>query len=170
MGKKKDKKTEKTNAVRLVEAAGIEYQLREQDVSGGFLGGVEMARMLDQNPKQVFKTLVTVSTSGEHFVCVIPVDRELNLKKAAKHFGVKKLEMLLSRKLLETTGYIHGGCSPVGMKKPFPTVIDDSALEFETIMVSGGKVGLQMELKVEDLIALINASCGNVTDVTEREA
>ena len=99
MAKKKDKKTDKTNAVRLVEAAGIEYVLREQDISKVFLGGVEMAKMLNQNPKQVFKTLVTVSSSGEHFVCVIPVDRELNLKKAARHFGVKKVEMLLSRKL-----------------------------------------------------------------------
>ncbi|MDD6539327.1 MAG: Cys-tRNA(Pro) deacylase [Firmicutes bacterium] len=164
MAKKKDKKTDKTNAVRLVEAAGIEYVLREQDISKGFLGGVEMAKMLNQNPKQVFKTLVTVSSSGEHFVCVIPVDRELNLKKAARHFGVKKVEMLLSRKLLETTGYVHGGCSPVGMKKPFPTVIDDSAADFETIMVSAGKVGLQMELKVGDLLEITGAAMDNVTD------
>lgn len=164
MAKKKDKKTDKTNAVRLVETAGIEYVLREQDISKGFLGGVEMAKMLNQNPKQVFKTLVTVSSSGEHFVCVIPVDRELNLKKAARHFGVKKVEMLLSRKLLETTGYVHGGCSPVGMKKLFPTVIDDSAADFETIMVSAGKVGLQMELKVGDLLEITGAAMDNVTD------
>ena len=164
MDKKKDKKTDKTNAVRLVETAGIEYVLREQDISKGFLGGVEMAKMLNQNPKQVFKTLVTVSSSGEHFVCVIPVDRELNLKKAARHFGVKKVEMLLSRKLLETTGYVHGGCSPVGMKKLFPTVIDDSAADFETIMVSAGKVGLQMELKVGDLLEITRAAMDNVTD------
>ena len=162
MAKKKDKKTDKTNAVRLVETAGIEYVLREQDISKGFLGGVEMAKMLNQNPKQVFKTLVTVSSSGEHFVCVIPV--ELNLKKAARHFGVKKVEMLLSRKLLETTGYVHGGCSPVGMKKLFPTVIDDSAADFETIMVSAGKVGLQMELKVGDLLEITGAAMDNVTD------
>ena len=164
MAKKKDKKTDKTNAVRLVETAGIEYVLREQDISKGFLGGVEMAKMLNQNPKQVFKTLVTVSSSGEHFVCVIPVDRELNLKKAARHFGVKKVEMLLSRKLIETTGYVHGGCSPVGMKKLFPTVIDDSAADFETIMVSAGKVGLQMELKVGDLLEITGAAMDNVTD------
>ena len=164
MAKKKDKKTDKTNAVRLVETAGIEYVLREHDISKGFLGGVEMAKMLNQNPKQVFKTLVTVSSSGEHFVCVIPVDRELNLKKAARHFGVKKVEMLLSRKLLETTGYVHGGCSPVGMKKLFPTVIDDSAADFETIMVSAGKVGLQMELKVGDLLEITRAAMDNVTD------
>ena len=164
MAKKKDKKTDKTNAVRLVETAGIEYVLREQDISKGFLGGVEMAKMLNQNPKQVFKTLVTVSSSVEHFVCVIPVDRELNLKKAARHFGVKKVEMLLSRKLLETTGYVHGGCSPVGMKKLFPTVIDDSAADFETIMVSAGKVGLQMELKVGDLLEITGAAMDNVTD------
>lgn len=163
MGKKKDKKIEKTNAVRMVEAAGIEYTMRTQDLSDGFTSGLEIARMQGQDPAQVFKTLVTVSSKGEHFVCVIPVDRELDLKKAAKHFGVKKLEMLLSRKLLETTGYIHGGCSPVGMKKPFPTVVDSSAENFETIMVSGGRVGLQMELKLEDLLEITGAVLDDVT-------
>lgn len=163
MGKKKEKKTDKTNAVRMVEAAGADYILREQDVSGGFTSGLELAESMGQNPAQVFKTLVTVSSKGEYFVCVIPVERELNLKKAAKHFGVKKLEMLLSRKLLETTGYIHGGCSPVGMKKPFPTVIDESAQHFETIMVSAGKVGLQMELKLTDLMRITGAELGDVT-------
>ncbi len=163
MGKKKDKKIEKTNAVRMVEAAGIEYTMRTQDLSDGFTSGLEIARMQGQDPAQVFKTLVTVSSKGEHFVCVIPVDRELDLKKAAKHFGVKKLEMLLSRKLLETTGYIHGGCSPVGMKKPFPTVVDSSAENFETIMVSGGRVGLQMELKLEDLLEITGAALDDVT-------
>lgn len=161
---KKAAKAEKTNAVRMVEAAGIEYKMNLQDVSGGFTNGVDMAKQLNQNPKQVFKTLVTVSNTNEHFVCVIPVDRELNLKKAAKHFGVKKLEMLLSRKLLETTGYIHGGCSPIGMKKPFPTVVDSSAMDFDIIMVSGGRVGLQIELGREDLISVTGATYGDVTD------
>ena len=163
MGKKKDKKIEKTNAVRMVEAAGIEYTMRTQDLSDGFTSGLEIARMQGQDPAQVFKTLVTVSSKGEHFVCVIPVDRELDLKKAAKHFGVKKLEMLLSRKLLETTGYIHGGCSPVVIKKPFQTVVDSSAENFETIMVSGGRVGLQMELKLEDLLEITGAALDDVT-------
>lgn len=163
MSKKKDKKIEKTNAVRIVEAAGIDYTMRTQDVSNGFLGGMEMANLLGQDPAQVFKTLVTVSSKGDHFVCVIPVDRELELKKAAKHFGVKKIEMLLSKKLLETTGYVHGGCSPVGMKKPFPTVIDASAADFETIMVSGGRVGLQMEIGVEDLLKVTGGELDDVT-------
>lgn len=167
MAKKKDKKAakaDKTNAVRMVEAAGIEYKMNLQDVSDGFTSGLDLAHQLNQNPKQVFKTLVTVANTNEHFVCVIPVDRELNLKKAAKHFGVKKLEMLLSRKLLETTGYIHGGCSPIGMKKPFPTVIDSSAEEFDIIYVSGGRVGLQIELGREDLINITGATLGDVTD------
>ena len=163
MGKKKDKKIEKTNAVRMVEAAGVDYVMRTQDLSDGFTSGLEIAKMQGQDPAQVFKTLVTESSKGEHFVCVIPVDRELELKKAAKHFGVKKLDMMLSRKLLETTGYIHGGCSPVGMKKPFPTVIDSSAENFETIMVSGGRVGLQMELKLKDLLEITGATLGDVT-------
>lgn len=164
MSKKKDKKTDKTNAVRMVEAAGMEYIMREQDVSNGFTSGVDLAEKAGQDPGQVFKTLVTVSNTGEHYVCVIPVDRELNLKKVAKHFGAKKVEMLLSRKLLETTGYIHGGCSPVGMKKLFPTVIDSSADGYETIMVSGGRVGLQMELKVEDLLKITEGQLDDVTN------
>lgn len=162
MGKNKEK-IEKTNAVRMVEAAGIDYKLRVQDTSKGFLGGMEMAKMLKQDPAQVFKTLVTVSNTGEHYVCVIPVDHELDLKKAAKHFGAKKVEMLLSKKLLETTGYVHGGCSPIGMKKPFPTVVDASAGNFRTIMVSAGKVGLQMELGVSDLLNVTGASLADVT-------
>ncbi len=164
MSKKSDKKTEKTNAVRLLESSGIEYILREQDMSKGFVGGLELAKMMGQNPKQVFKTLVTVSNKGDYFVCVIPVDRELNLKKAAKHFGAKKVEMLLSKKLLETTGYIHGGCSPVGMKKLFPTAFDISAEDFDTIMVSAGKVGLQMEVKLEDLLQVTDGKLGDLTD------
>ncbi len=158
MAKKKDKQNKhKTNAVRIVEAAGIPYELYEYDAPEGFLDGASVARALGQEPGSVFKTLVTLGQSGEHYVCEIPVDRELDLKKAAKHFGEKKLEMLPSRLLTETTGYIKGGCSPVGMKKEFPTAIDASAQNLGKIAVSGGKVGLQMVLSVESLREITGA-------------
>ena len=126
MAKKKDKHQHKTNAVRIVEAAGIPYEMHEYEAPEGFLDGVSVAKALGQEPGSVFKTLVTVGQSREYYVCEIPVDKELDLKKAAKHFGEKKLEMLPSRLLTATTGYIKGGCSPVGMKKEFPTAIDAS--------------------------------------------
>lgn len=158
MAKKKDKHTHKTNAVRIVEAEGIPYQMYEYDAPEGFLDGVSVAESLDQDPQQVFKTLVTVGTSKEYYVCVIPVEKELDLKKAAKHFKEKKMEMILARNITTVTGYIKGGCSPVGMKKLYKTAIDISAGNFDSIMVSGGKVGLQMELPVEGLKKITNAA------------
>ncbi|HIT99031.1 MAG TPA: Cys-tRNA(Pro) deacylase [Candidatus Copromorpha excrementavium] len=134
----------------------------EYDAPDGFLDGVSVAESLGQDPKQVFKTLVTVGNSGEHYVCMIPVAEELDLKKAAKHFGEKKIDMLPLRELTAVTGYIKGGCSPVGMKKDFPSVIDKSAQEHETIIVSGGKVGLQMELAVKDLANITGAELANI--------
>ena len=160
MAKKKEK--HKTNAVRKVEAAKIPYKMYEYDAPDGFLDGVSVAESLGQDPKQVFKTLVTVGNSGEHYVCMIPVAEELDLKKAAKHFGEKKIDMLPLRELTAVTGYIKGGCSPVGMKKDFPSVIDKSAQEHETIIVSGGKVGLQMELAVKDLANITGAELVNI--------
>ncbi len=164
MAKKKEKHGHKTNAIRIVEAEGIEYNMYEYDAPDGFLDGVSVARSLGQDTAQVFKTLVAVSSKNEHYVCVIPVERELNLKKAAKHFGAKKMEMMLSRNLTAVTGYIKGGCSPVGMKKLFPTAIDASAANFDTIIVSGGKVGLQMELPVEALLRVTKGSLADLTD------
>ena len=162
MAKKKDNHKNKTNAVRMVEAAGISYRMYEYDAPEGFLDGVSVAKSLGQNPGQVFKTLVTVGNSRNYYVCVIPVERELDLKKAARHFGEKKIDMLPSRDLTKVTGYVKGGCSPVGMKKLFPTAIDNSSEKFDTIIVSGGKVGLQMELSSEALMAL---TCGQRADI-----
>ena len=162
MAKKKEKHSHKTNDVRNVEAAKIPYKMYEYDAPDGFLDGVSVAESLGQDPKQVFKTLVTVGNSGEHYVCMIPVAEELDLKKAAKHFGEKKIDMLPLRELTAVTGYIKGGCSPVGMKKDFPSVIDKSAQEHETIIVSGGKVGLQMELAVKDLANITGAELANI--------
>ncbi len=160
---KKKINTHKTNAVRIVEAEGIPYKMYEYDAPEGFLDGVSVAEALHQNPAQVFKTLVTVGSSREYHVCVIPVCRELDFKKAAKHFAEKKLEMILARDITKVTGYIKGGCSPVGMKKQYTTAIDVSAENFDTIMVSGGKVGLQMELTVEGLARLTGGSLADLT-------
>lgn len=161
MAKNRDK-AEKTNAVRLVEKAGIDYKLHTYDVSDRRLDGVSVAEKTGMNVGKVYKTLVTVGQSREHYVCVIPVAKELDLKKAAKFFGEKKIEMIHQKELLPLTGYIHGGCSPVGMKKPFDTCIDESALDNDTICVSGGKVGLQIELDPEDLAMIASADFGEI--------
>lgn len=121
MSKKKEKHGHKTNAIRMVEAEGIPYKMYTYDAPDGFLDGVSVAKSLGQDLDRVFKTLVTEGSSREHYVCVIPVAKELDLKKAAKHFGEKKVEMLPSKELTRVTGYVKGGCSPVGMKKLLPT-------------------------------------------------
>ena len=163
MSKKKDKSAHKTNAVRIVEGEGVPYKMYQYDAPEGFLDGVSVARSLGQDTARVFKTLVATGVSGENYVCVIPVERELDLKKAARHFREKKMEMLKSKNLTQVTGYIKGGCSPVGMKKPLPTVIDASAEGFDTVIVSGGKVGLQMELPLDALKKLTGAETDDVT-------
>lgn len=147
-------KGEKTNVMRLLDQAKIEYK-HYNYASTGAISGVEVAAALEQNPAQVFKTLVTVGKSGAHYVFVIPVAQELDLKRAAKAVGDKSIDMLKSKELLPLTGYIHGGCSPIGMKKLFPTVLDESAAQFETIFFSGGKIGCQVEVAPSDLQKLV---------------
>ena len=143
-------KTEKTNVMRLLEQKGIPYTPHDYRASGA-VGGTEVAAALDEDPARVFKTLVTQGASGGHYVFVIPVAEELDLKKAAKAVGEKSIAMLPQKELLPLTGYIHGGCSPIGMKKLFPTVLHQSAAERESIYVSAGKVGFQAELAPADL-------------------
>ena len=143
-------KTEKTNVMRLLEQKGIPYTPHDYRASGA-VGGTEVAAALDEDPARVFKTLVTQGASGGHYVFVIPVAEELDLKKAAKAVGEKSIAMLPQKELLPLTGYIHGGCSPIGMRKPFPTVLHQSAAERESIYVSAGKVGFQAELAPADL-------------------
>ena len=116
---------------------------------------MEVATILQQNPAQVFKTLVTVGATKKNYVFVVPVNGELNLKKAAKAVGEKKIEMMKSKELLPLTGYIHGGCSPIGMKKLFTTVLDESAQTCDTIIFSGGKIGYQVEVSLENLAKVI---------------
>ena len=147
------KKLEKTNVMRLLDQQGVPYQ--SYDYSGtDALSGVEVAAVLGQDPERVFKTLVTVGRSGGHYVFVIPVGRELDLKKAASAAGEKSIAMVKSKELLSLTGYIHGGCSPIGMKKPFPTFLEESAILYDTILFSAGKIGFQVELAPDDLARL----------------
>ena len=138
-------KTEKTNLMRLLEQKKLPYTPHDY-LATGAVSGVEVAAALGEPPERVFKTLVTTGASGGHFVFVIPVAEELDLKKAAKAVGEKSIAMLPQKELLPLTGYIHGGCSPIGMKKPFPTVLHQSAAEYDTICISAGKVGFQVEL------------------------
>ena len=145
---------EKTNVMRILDQKKIPYQAYTYADTDA-ISGVEVAEVLGQNPNQVFKTLVTVGASKRNYVFVIPVCAELHLKKAAKAVGEKSIEMIKSKELLPLTGYIHGGCSPIGMKKLFKTVIDSSAEEFDTIIFSAGKIGYQVELAPADIKRVI---------------
>ena len=149
------KKLEKTNAMRILAAAGLPHTLHSYDDSTA-ISGVEVAEQLGEDPDHVFKTLVTQGKSGEHFVFMIPVAQELDLKKAAKACGEKSVAMIKSRDLLPTTGYIHGGCSPIGMKRAFPTFCDETCVLFDTIIFSGGRIGTQIEMSVDDLCQLMD--------------
>ncbi|MBM6908477.1 MULTISPECIES: Cys-tRNA(Pro) deacylase [Collinsella] len=153
----------KTNAMRELERAGIAYTVHTYVHDDDDFSGARIAAQLGEDPDQVFKTLVTVSPEGAHVVCCIPVDHELDLKRAAKAAGVKALSMLPLRALTPTTGYVRGGCSPVGMKKRFPTVIDETCQLFDTIMISGGKRGLQLELEPDALVAFCGARIAAIT-------
>jgi len=127
------------------------------------ISGVEVALILGENPAQVFKTLVTTGKSKRNYVFMIPVAEELDLKKAAVSVGEKSIEMLKSKDLLPLTGYVHGGCSPIGMKKGLMTVIDDSAKQFATIICSAGKIGYQVELTIIDLAQIIKLELADIT-------
>ena len=144
------KKNEKTNVMRLLDSKKIKYNSFFFDQTNA-VSGVEAAAILNKNPEQVFKTLVTVGKSGRHYVFVIPVAKELDLKKAAEAAGEKHIEMIKEKELLPLTGYVHGGCSPIGMKKLFKTTIDTSCENLNTIIFSAGKIGCQVELSLQEL-------------------
>ena len=154
---------QKTNAVRLLEKAKIAFETVPYEVDENNLAATHVAEQLGEDIKQVFKTLVLHGERTGHFVCVIPGDREVDLKKAAKAVGAKKAEMLAMKDLLPTTGYIRGGCSPIGMKKPFPTFFDESAMNFDFIYVSAGVRGLQIKINPSDLIGFVGASLAELT-------
>ena len=159
MAKKKD---EKTNVMRVLEQHNIPYTAHFYPADGP-IDGVSVAAFLGQDPEQVFKTLVTKAASGNYYVFDIPVAENLDLKKAAKAVGEKSIAMIPQKDLLPLTGYIHGGCSPVGMKKQFPTVFHETLVLFDTICVSAGKVGAQVELSPGDLIGLLGAAAADIT-------
>ena len=159
MAKKKD---EKTNVMRVLEQAGIPYTAHFYPADGP-IDGVSVAAVLGQDPEQGFKTLVTKAASGNYYVFDIPVAENLDLKKAAKAVGEKSIAMIPQKDLLPLTGYIHGGCSPVGMKKQFPTVFHETLVLFDTICVSAGKIGAQIEAAPQDLIQLLGAAAADIT-------
>ena len=154
-------KGEKTNVMRLLDQKKVEYEIKVLEGADG-LTGTEIAEKLEENPEQAFKTLVTTGKTGNHYVFVIPVAAELNLKKAASVVGEKNIEMLKQKDLLPLTGYVHGGCSPIGMKKFFRTVINDTAKQFEEMYFSAGKIGHQVRVKVSDVEKVIRVEFADV--------
>lgn len=154
---------EKTNVMRILEQKKIKYNSYSY-ASTQAISGMEVATALNQDPNCVFKTLVTVGTSRSNYVFLVPVNKELNLKKAAKSVNEKKIEMIKSKELLPLTGYIHGGCSPIGMKKQFKTVINSTAQNFEKIIFSAGKIGYQVEMSLENLQKVINFTLADIVD------
>ena len=153
---------EKTNAIRLLEQKKLLFRLHDYSQSGA-VSGPEVAEYLNENPDRVFKTLVTVGKSAGHYVFLVPVNRELDLKKAAKAVNEKSIEMIKAKELLPLTGYIQGGCSPVGMKKFFPTIIDAGAECFEEIFFSGGRIGLQIEMSLSELQKVITFRLADIS-------
>lgn len=152
----------KTNVMRELDKLKINYN-HYCYANTDAISGIEVASVLNQNPEMVFKTLVTVGKSKKYYVFMLPVAKELDLKKAAKAVEEKSIEMIKSKELLPLTGYIHGGCSPIGMKKFFTTTIDTSAQNFNTIIFSAGKIGYQVEMSLNDLKKIIEY---NIADIT----
>ena len=157
----------KTNVMRLLEAGGIAYRTAEYEYDEANLSGLHAAEQVGMDAEQVFKTLVTRGDKTGILVFCIPVDMELDLKKAAKAVGEKSIDMVKSKELLGLTGYIHGGCSPIGMKKFFKTTFQKEAAEYDTIMFSAGKIGYQVELPLKEVSKVIRYQLGDI--VTEAQ-
>ena len=160
------KHDDKTNVMRILDAKKISY-FSHSYAPDSTMTGERIAALLNENPARVFKTLVTQGkTSSSHYVFIVPVNAELDLKKAAKVAGEKSVAMIKQKELLPLTGYIHGGCSPVGMKKKFPTFIHETALQYEVIFVSAGRVGCQIELKPSDLMNVAECTVADIATET----
>lgn len=156
------KKEEKTNVMRILDGKKIPYESHSYEPDAT-MSGEEIAGILGEDASKVFKTLVTQGKSGAYYVFVVPVVEELDLKKAAKAAGEKAISMIKQKELLPLTGYVHGGCSPVGMKKAFPTFIHETVKQIDKIFVSAGRVGFQIELSPEDLISLVGCKVADIT-------
>ena len=157
------KPASKTNALRLAESAGLLINAYEYDISDNRIDANSIAEKIQRPPEEVFKTLVTQAPGHEYFVFIVPANGELDLKKAAKAAGKKSIEMIPQKELLPLTGYIHGGCSPIGMKKVLPTFLDETAILYDTICVSAGKVGTNVELNPESLAEYVSAPMVDLT-------
>lgn len=153
----------KTNAMRILDKAGIAYNTYTYDHSDGLIDGISVAQKMGQHVQQVYKTLVTQGASREYYVFVIPVAKELDLKAAARSVGTKSIEMIKVSDINKVTGYIRGGCSPIGMKKQYKTVIDSSSRLLNTMIISAGRIGHQIELSPNDLMKLINGSIESIS-------
>jgi Cys-tRNA(Pro)/Cys-tRNA(Cys) deacylase len=153
----------KTNAMRILDREKIAYAMMTYSTDDGKIDGVSVAGKIGRKPGVVYKTLISQGISKAYYVFIIPVEEELDLKKAAKAVGEKKIEMIPVKEITNVSGYVRGGCSPIGMKKLFPTVLDEQAQALETIIVSGGQIGVQIELQVADLIKATKAKCAGLT-------
>lgn len=162
----KNDKVAKTNVARLLDKAGIDYELIPYEVDENNLAATHVAEQLGEDIARVFKTIVLTAGPGKFFVCVVPGDGEIDLKKAAKAAGYKKVELLHMKELLPLTGYIRGGCSPVGMKKPFPTFFHITALDFDKFYVSAGQRGLQIRVAPDQLIKYVG---GHTADLIQEK-
>lgn len=158
-------KQSKTNAMRLLDKEKIEYAMMTYQTDDGKIDGVSVANKIGREVGVVYKTLISQGSSKSYFVFVIPVEAELDLKKAARAVGEKKVEMIPVKDITKVSGYIRGGCSPIGMKKLFTTIIDERAQSLETMIVSGGNIGVQIELKVENLAKVTKANFANVAQI-----
>ncbi len=154
---------EKTNVMRILDQKKINYNSYYYGDTDA-VSGIEVAKVLKQDDNQVFKTLVTVSVSKKYYVFMVPVACELNLKKAAKSVGEKSISMIPLKDLLPLTGYVHGGCSPIGMKKKFPVIIHQSAKNFSSIIFSAGKIGYQVDVSVSDLASLLSCQFSDIVE------
>lgn len=161
MSKQKDK----TNVMRILDSLKIDYQTHNYTDTDA-ISGLEVASALGQNPDVVFKTLVTEGHSRNYYVFLVPVSCDLDLKKAAKSVGEKSVEMIKLKDLLPLTGYVHGGCSPIGMKKPFKTTIDETAELYDKIIFSGGKIGYQVEISLSELKKAIDFQLADIVSTS----
>lgn len=155
------KKQDKTNVMRILDQKKVEYIVHDY-CDTGMIAGDDVARVLNEDPNMVFKTLVTVGKSKTNYVFMVPVSKELDLKKAASAVGEKNIEMIKTKELLPLTGYVHGGCSPIGMKKFFKTTIDASMQNYERVMFSGGKIGEQVEIAFKDFEKVIKYQLADI--------
>ena len=155
-------KDEKTNVMRILDQKKVKYNSYNY-LKTGAISGMEVSKALNENPNLTFKTLVTVGKTNNRYVFLVPVNKELDLKKAAKAVSEKNIEMVKSKELLSLTGYIHGGCSPIGMKKSFKTVIDSSVKNYDRLIFSGGKIGYQVETTLDELKKVIDFDLKDIT-------